>query len=90
MIDSAESIAVGPKWSARDRDSWLDLFTNFAACMVGATIDEGRGLKAYPEEQLKTDLTLAAELADFAMQEVQYRFHKHPNQAKQRVKGKRR
>lgn len=89
MIESAIDIAsVAPKWSGKERDLWLDLFSNFCDSVMGSTLEETSGLNKYPEEQLKGDITLAAELADHAIQEVQYRFYKHAHQVKQRAAAK--
>ncbi len=88
MSETALGAGSGVRWSAKDRDTWLELFVNFSVSAVSSTLEQTVGLKNYPEEQLKTDVTLSAELADFAMQEVAYRFHKHPHQSKERAKRK--
>jgi hypothetical protein len=75
MSDTAIDISsVTVKWTAKERELWLDLFTNFCESVMAATLEEHSGLSKYPEEQLKQDITLSADLADHAIQEVQYRF----------------
>lgn len=76
--------SVAPKWGAKERELWIDMFSNFCTATTGATIEESAGLANYPEDQLKGDIKLSAELADWAIQEVQYRFHKHAQQVKKR------
>jgi len=64
---------VRVKWTAKERELWLDLFTNFCDSIMGATLEEHSGTGDYPEKQLKSDITLSADLADHAIQEAQYR-----------------
>ncbi len=66
--------SVAQKWTAKERELWLDQFTNFCESIMGSTLEEHSGLKEYPVAQLKNDIELAADLADHAIQEVQYRF----------------
>lgn len=87
MSDSAVDIAsVAPRWNAKEREIWLDQFSNFCGAIMGSTLEDTAGLSTYPEGQLKGDITLAADLADHALQEVQYRFNRNAHEAKQRAK----
>ena len=75
---------IAPRWTQRDRMTWQDLFTTYSELLITGTIEETTGLKAYPEEQLREDIKLAAEMADWGVQEMQYRFYKHQPESKQR------
>lgn len=85
MSDPVGIDSVAPKWNTVERDMWMDLFTNYCDSLMGATLEESSGLKRYPEQQLKTDITLAAELADHALKEVGFRLDMHVHQAKRRT-----
>ena len=86
MSDPVVDISsVAVKWTSKERELWLDLFTNFCESVMGTTLEEHSGSGNYPEEQLKGDITLSADLADHAIQEVQYRMSaKYANQVKRR------
>jgi len=79
-----DSISVGPRRSAQERELWLDMFANFCESIMGSTLEEHRGLKEYPVDQLKSDIVLAAELADHALSEAAYRMMKNKPEVKRR------
>lgn len=63
------------KWTPKERDLWMDLFVNYCEIIMGATLEENTGLRKYPEDQLKSDISLSADLADHAIREVQFRMN---------------
>jgi hypothetical protein len=78
LADEVRAPEGAIKWNANQRELWIELFSQFVEQLVGSTIEEHRDLTKYPEEEMQTDIRVAAELADRAMQEVDYRFFKHP------------
>lgn len=85
-----ELVAAGPRWTAQQRELWADLFVNFCESITGKTIEEHSGGRSYPEEQLRSDISLAADLADYAVAQHAYRSVKHQPEVKQRARKVRR
>lgn len=77
------------KWTPRERECWLELFTLYTEAITTQCLDENRGLNRFDVSALKDGIRLAAELADAAMEEVQYRGWKHPHQPKTHTSSRR-
>jgi len=62
-----------PKWSTEERALWLDLMESFSSALLPA--DEDLMVKSLEHKEKKAieAVTLAAKLADIAVQEFQFR-----------------
>lgn len=79
MSDPIVDVLQGgpPKWAAKERVLWVDFFQGYSDALIASALEENSDLSNYDMEALKEAVRVAGELADAALQEVQYRFHKH-------------
>lgn len=90
MTESADDRSMlpppGPSWSTQERAVWLELYTQFLQIFVSDTVDDTSDLAAHDMGAFREDCKTAAELADIAMQELQFRFLYHPHRRRTRTR----
>jgi len=81
-----------PQWTTREQDCWIDLFSLYQELTMGAVLEEGDNpmnpaRAEQIEKELKDTIPLCADLADFAMSEMQARgFTREPRIASRRTR----
>lgn len=68
-----------PQWTPEEQDFWIDMFDSFSQQFIGARLEkwsEAGGMTNCDAQLhlMQDDLRWASELADVAVQEMQYRF----------------
>ncbi len=68
-----------PQWTPEEQDFWIDMFDAFCQQLMGASLEREEhssiGRKDLLTAILTGDIKTASELADVAVEEMQYRFH---------------
>jgi hypothetical protein len=97
---SEELLKAFPEWTAREEETWLELFREYSLLLMGARLDpEAPGKSGCPRslepyqvrlEDFKEDVLMASELADAALDEVWQRVQIQKEQTESQRKKARR
>lgn len=94
LIDTSSPRRRFQRWTRQEQDFWIDMLDSFASQLLAAHLDPEKIRQQFTAEQVEIfaeDIRIASELADVAVQEMQYRFEiqKPPAEPGERKKRKR-